>query len=419
MEKPLNQNSQAERSPVEAVATRYSAALALFEAGDRAGAQAACLDLLRSHPDAFSPVRLLGVIALQAGEREQALVWLRKARAAASNVQFKTLVGTDQFRAAAFDEAVEVLAEARALSPAEPSIRGAWLAATSGKSLSRYHEAKLGRAPDIFRPRTFNDHMLRWIIYGRDPKLKIICDKFALRGFLESRVGPELVVPLLRHWDRAEDVDWASLPDSFVIKASHGSGQCLVIEDKAAHDPAVVLAQVKAWLMRDFFELSKEWAYLHLPRRVLIEPVLRPHAGEPLVEVQVYTFGGKAKLINTMMGQKGQKGEEGRKGAWYRLDGRRLDLATGKLKSTDLPVGDSVRAQLVEIAERACQGFKALRVDFYLTDQGPKIGELTPYTGGGRNTFLPAERDEQLGRLWTEDYDLADIPDHVGPDREL
>jgi tetratricopeptide (TPR) repeat protein len=416
VEKPLDQNSQAELSPVEAVAALYSAALALFEAGDRAGAQAACLNILRSYPDAFSPARLLGVLALQAGQREDALGWLRKARAAASNLQLKALVGMDLFRAAAFDEAVEVLAEARALSPAEPRLLGAWLAATSGKSLSRYHEAKLGRAPDIFRPRTFNDHMLRWIIYGRDPKLKIICDKFALRGFLESRVGPDLVVPLLRHWDRAEDVDWASLPDSFVIKASHGSGQCLVIEDKAAHDPSVVLAQVKTWLSRDFFELSKEWAYLHLHRRVLVEPLLRPRAGDALVEVQVYTFGGKPKMIMTVTGQ---KGDQGRKGAWYRLDGRRLDLATGKLKPADLSLGDADRTQLVEIAERACQGFKALRVDFYLTDQGPKIGELTPYTGGGRNTFLPAERDEQLGRLWTEDYDLADIPDHAGPDRKL
>ena len=406
----MNQVAEAERSPVQVAEERYRAALALFEAGDGAGAQAACMDMLRREPNAFAPTRLLGAIALRAGQRDQALVWIRQARALAFDAPRKALIGTAFFWAAAFDEAVEVLAEARALNPGERRILSTWLGATSGKHLSHYYEAKLERKPEIFRPRTFNDHMLRWIIYGRDPNLKIICDKFALRGFLRDRVGPDLVVPLLHHWDRAEDVDWASLPDSFVIKASHGSGQCLVIEDKAAHDPAEVLAQVKGWLARDYFEFSKEWAYLNLPRRVLIEPLLRPQVGDALVEVQVYTFGGKAKMIMTATGQ---KGDEGRVGGWYRLDGRRLDLATGKLRSTDLPIGDAVRAQLVEIAERACQGFKALRVDFYVTDQGPKIGELTPYTGGGRNTFLPAERDEQLGRLWTEDYDLADIPDHA------
>lgn len=382
--------------------------VALFTAGDMARAEAACIAMLEREPNAFEPCRMLGLIALRARQRGAALSRFHQAAASApTDATALTLIGGDFFNAAAFDEALQVLEQAKALEPTSASVRTVWLNAFAGRQLSLYHHQKLGFAPDIFQPQTFNDHMLRWILYGRDPKVRTVCDKVALRGFLVERVGPDLVVPLLHQWERAEDIDWAALPESFVIKASHGSGQCVVVADKAAHDPEAVLAQAKAWLARDFFELSKEWAYLNLPRRVLIEPLLQAAPGSPLVEVQVHTFGGKPKLIMTLTGQ---KGDGGRRGGWYTPDGRRLDLGTTTLKPFDLALSDADRPRLIALAARAGQGFRAVRVDFYLTDKGPKIGELTPYTGGGRNRFLPPERNLQLGRLWTDDDDLSDIP---------
>jgi hypothetical protein len=73
---------------------------------------------------------------------------------------------------------------------------------------------------------------------------------------------------------------------------------------------------------------------------------------------------------------------------------------------------DKDRQKLVEIAERISQDFSSLRVDFFIANNGPKIGKLTPYTLGGMARWDPPELDEKLGHLWGPGFDLSIIPDY-------
>ena len=57
---------------------------------------------------------------------------------------------------------------------------------------------------------------------------------------------------------------------------------------------------------------------------------------------------------------------------------------------------------ILPVAEKIGCGLSHLRVDFYLSSAGAKIGELTTYHMGGRATWHPPEWDEILGRIWAE-----------------
>ena len=71
-----------------------------------------------------------------------------------------------------------------------------------------------GIAPRLDSPVSFNEHILHRIIYYRDPRLKVICDKLAVRDFILQHAGPASLVPLLGVWDTLTEIDWTACPDN-------------------------------------------------------------------------------------------------------------------------------------------------------------------------------------------------------------
>ncbi len=258
----------------------------------------------------------------------------------------------------------------------------------------RFHRL-IGHWPDLDAPRSFSEYILRRIIHDRDPRLKILCDKVALRSYIATALGPEFVVPLLGVWDNADAIDWTRLPERFVLKPSHFSGPVQLV--RGPYDGHKLARWAKRWLAQDYFHRSLEWGYLGAPRRILAEPLLIGPDGGPALEVQVQVVAGQTVLIGLVTGE---RGTPDRYGDWFYPDGTRpANRARQPLRHGPLPQG--ILRDVVPLAQKVATGFSQLRVDFYLTDQGPRIGELTPYDSGGHRRFDPPGLDFELGALWS------------------
>jgi Tfp pilus assembly protein PilF len=275
--------------------------------------------------------------------------------------------------------------------------------------LIRYRRI-FGVFPRLNPPVSFNERILHRIIYDRDPRLRIVCDKLAVRDLIEERVGKQYVVPLLGVWERPREITWHILPEKFVLKPNHASHCFAIVDRSVGVNTEKLTARAGEWLSHDFFETSLEWGYRGLPRRVLAEPFLCSPNGGPAKEAHVYTFSGRAALFNVFAGT---KHSAERSSCWFDVTGRRVGI-TGTGPHPDIELPDRDRVEMVEIAERVSQGFSSLRVDFYfcIASDGLKIGELTPYTLSGMFRWHPPEMDEKLGQLWTPNFDLSIIPDY-------
>jgi len=308
-------------------------------------------------------------------------------------------------------EALANLEKAIQLRPDLVTARGNYAMAVADLTqwrLLRGYRAVFGVFPRLNPPVSFNERILHRIIYDRDPRLRILCDKLAVRGFIEERVGKEYVVPLLGVWERASEITWDALPEKFVLKPNHGSGRFTIVDRSVDVNTEKLTAEAEEWLSYDFFDISLEWGYRGLSRRILAEPFLYSPDGGPAQEAHVYTFSGRPALFNIFVGTK--RSPE-RSSCWYDVTGRRVGIS-GTGPHPDIKLPDGERLAMIEIAERVSQGFSSLRVDFYLTSNGLKIGELTPYTLGGIFRWHPPEMDEKLGQLWNPDFDLSIIPDY-------
>ena len=263
-----------------------------------------------------------------------------------------------------------------------------------------------GRAPRLSPPRGFNERILHRILFDRDPRLKIVCDKLAVREFIAGRVGADLMVPLLGVWERAADIPWLGLPKHFVLKPSHASGAIAMIEQGVRLDTRRVAEAADGWVAIDYFDQSLEWAYRGLPRRILAEPLLLDPAGGPALEIYVWTFGGRAKVMRTISGA---KAGGSRRGGFFDAEGRPIAIQAG-IPYGDAPLPRGLRPTLIRLAEQVAADFSSMRVDFYVLGKDLKIGELTPYTRAGAMQWNPPEHDDLMGRLWEPDFPLSDLP---------
>jgi hypothetical protein len=276
---------------------------------------------------------------------------------------------------------------------------GPWLihAALVGR-----HAGIHGVAPRLDPPVTFNEHILHRILFDRDPRLKVLNDKLAVREFIRARVGEDYVVPLLGVWRDPALVEWDRLPMPFVLKPNHSSGPIAYVRTEEDLDRVRLTALARSWLAEDYFDQSMEWGYRNLPRRLLAEPLMRKADGAASDEAQVFTFHGRVTILRVRYGV---KGSDDRREACFDAQGTLLPLVwIGP--QIDLRPTPEVFQRLITLAETLSAGFSHLRVDFHLTADGPMVCELTTYTGGGTIRARHPDWDSALGRMWAEQAQL-------------
>src|ERR1700761_8828670 len=84
--------------------------------------------------------------------------------------------------------------------------------------------AKLGYWPNLWRPKTFNEKLLRRKIKERDPYFSTLVDKLAVKDVVAGLVGDDWVTPTLWRGFSLPPRSLRSWPKPYVIKANHGSG---------------------------------------------------------------------------------------------------------------------------------------------------------------------------------------------------
>lgn len=50
---------------------------------------------------------------------------------------------------------------------------------------------------------------------------------------LKKLIGGEYLIPLLGVWENPDEIDFASLPERFVLKCTHNSGGAIACKDKS------------------------------------------------------------------------------------------------------------------------------------------------------------------------------------------
>ena len=124
----------------------------------------------------------------------------------------------------------------------------------------------------------------------RDPLQRIAADKYAVRAHVKAKIGEKYLIPLIRAYDRAEDIRFAELPDAFVLKVNHGSGQNWIVQDKSKEDERQVVRQFREWMATSHYAASREWPYKDMKPVIVAEQLLLDEGGADSQRLQVPLF---------------------------------------------------------------------------------------------------------------------------------
>lgn len=248
-----------------------------------------------------------------------------------------------------------------------------------------------GNKLDLKDPKRYNEK-LQWIkLFDHNPLYTELADKYAVKKIVSEKVGDEYVAKCLGVWDRAEDIDWDSLPSKFVLKTTHDGGNngVFIVRDKLQIDKPQMIRRINASLHRDTFKLGREWPYKDILRRVFAEEYLEDANGE-LRDYKFFCFDGKVKYL--FIATERQSGGEV-KFNYFDADFNDLGIVQQHPLS-DKPIAKpNVFEKMKEVAAKLSEGIPAVRVDLYEVNGKVYFGEYTFFHHGGFVPFHPDEWD--------------------------
>ena len=261
--------------------------------------------------------------------------------------------------------------------------------------ISYRFKKKLGYPMDWKNPKTFNQK-LQWLkVYDRKPIYTTMVDKYEVKKYVADIIGEEYIIPTLGVWDKFEDIDFDSLPNQFVLKATHDSGGLVIVRDKSTFDIEKARKQFKIALNRNPYDVTREWPYKNVKPRIIAERYMKDDGTDILPVYKVFTFGGKPELIQAIQNDKTADETID----YFDLCWNPLDLKQN-FPNSKIPLSCPKKLKLMlELAEKMAIVPTFLRVDFYEINGSLYFSEFTFFSDSGMKNFYPQKWDMELGEL--------------------
>lgn len=257
----------------------------------------------------------------------------------------------------------------------------------------KWRFSKMGYPLNLEHPKTFNEK-LQWLkLHNRRPEYTIIVDKIKVKQWVADRIGPQFIIPTLGVWDRAEDIDFETLPNQFVLKCNHNSGGVYICKDKSNMDKEKVIKRLQKELKQNYYWRNREWPYKDIKPRVIAEQYMEDETGE-LRDYKFFCFDGEVKAL--FIASDRTKNVE-TKFDFYDENFKHLPLTNGH-PNAEIPPSIPVSFEgMKELAAKLSKGIPQVRVDLYEIRGCVYFGEMTLFHWSGMKPFNPEEWDYKFG----------------------
>ena len=253
----------------------------------------------------------------------------------------------------------------------------------------------MGYKLDLNNPQTFNEK-LQWLkLYDRKPTYTKMVDKYEAKEYVKNIIGEEHIIKTLGIYNSFEEIDFEKLPNQFVIKPTHTSGDVYICTDKSNINYKELENKIKKWLKRKYFYIHREWPYKNVERKIIAEKYMADNSNSSqLTDYKVYTFNGRAKMI--MINK--DRGVD-TKADYFDTDYQCLDFFWGYPHAEVKPQKPKCFDEMIELAEKLAKDTYELRVDFYEVNGQIYFGEMTFFDAAGFGKFEPNEWDKKIGDM--------------------
>lgn len=254
----------------------------------------------------------------------------------------------------------------------------------------------LGMKLDLNNPKTFSEK-LQWLkLYDRKPEYTQMVDKYEVRKYIAKSIGEEYLIPLLGVYSKFEDINFDVLPNQFVLKPNHTSGDVFICKDKSAIDFARLKKEINMWLKRSYYWAHREWPYKNVKPRIIAEQYMTDGDGrDDLLDYKVHNFNGVPKMVLVC---EDRFSEHGMSHDIFTAEWEHIPVQRHASRNSEIPIEKPVKLkEMLELSQRLSVNIPFVRTDFYTVQNKVYFGELTFYPGTGMLPFEPDSYDKMFG----------------------
>lgn len=252
---------------------------------------------------------------------------------------------------------------------------------------------------DLKNPITYNEK-IQWLkLYDRRPEYITYVDKYEVRKFIKDSIGDDYLIPLIGVYDSVKEIDWNQLPDSFVLKCTHGSSCNIICRNKSELNIEQSKIKLENWMKKNWYWYGREWPYKDVIPRIICEEFLIQDDGEELRDYRFFCFKGEPRFITVDFSITDKK--KTRRNL-YDLSWNRMDAEISYPNENSYIVKKPERLEeMIRLSKIISTNIPHARIDFYYIRNKIYFGEITLYHQSGFGKIKPAEFDRIMGD-WIE-----------------
>ena len=268
------------------------------------------------------------------------------------------------------------------------------------KYLKEAYFLRKNKKLDMKRPKTLNEK-IQWLkIYDNLPIKTQLTDKVLAREWVAQKIGTEYLKPVFQICDDFYSIDFDKLPSKFVLKCNHGCKWQFVILNKEAFLKRadffrLAESNINGWLASSFFGWSDfETQYKNITPKLIIEKYLRDGKDDDIREFCIYCFNSEPKVYEEIKNVVPIKTY-----CFYNKDFQLipLKLNNGAVYKEDEAIDNLKKA--VELSKILAEGFKFVRIDWYMYKDKLYFNEMTFTPFSGDIPFEDEKFDVELGNM--------------------
>ena len=263
-----------------------------------------------------------------------------------------------------------------------------------GVYLKLRYKMRMGKKLNLKRPETYNEK-LNWLkLNDRRPEYVRMVDKYEVKKYVADKIGEQYIIPTLGVWNSFDEIDFASLPDQFVLKCTHDSGGLAICKDKSTFNIDAAKVKIEKSLKENYYWHTREWPYKNVQPRIIAEKYMEDELTKELRDYKFFAFDGKVKAL--FIASERYAADE-TKFDFFDENFNHLPFTNGHPNAEITPAKPANFDEMKTLAEKLSVGIPQVRVDFYEVNGKTYFGELTFAHWGGMTPFKPEEWDYVFG----------------------
>src|SRR5260221_13876884 len=147
--------------------------------------------------------------------------------------------------------------------------------AKNRRFVNRLYRSRFGRPINWKHPTRFTEKLQIFKISKQAERMWKYVDKLEVRSYVEKQIGEQYLTKLYGVYDAPSEIDFASLPKSFALKTTHGSGWNILCPDKSRLSIKTAKNKLAFWLTQNYYtSYGRERQYKLAPPKILCEEYL-------------------------------------------------------------------------------------------------------------------------------------------------